>query len=88
MDTEKLIQLILKKEVTLIDTRKFEDYLKGHIPDSVLAPYKGDYWFHEMSEYIETRKNKIVILTSDEINLDNFREKLKNGRNDIEIINY
>ncbi|MHB1493029.1 MAG: rhodanese-like domain-containing protein [Thermoplasmataceae archaeon] len=83
-----LSSLIKNGKVSIIDTRPFEEYLKGHIPDSVLAPYTSEQWFYELSDFIKHSQKKIIIVTGKLHDLPVFKEKLSGIRPDSEVVEY
>ncbi len=85
---DNITSLIKNGNVNIIDIRPFEEYLKGHIPDSVLAPYTSDQWFHELSDFIRHSPKKILIVTDKLQVLPSFKEKLSGIRADSEVVQY
>ena len=88
MDLEEISDLLRNGKVTIIDTRSLNDYMNGHIPDSVLAPYTNDFWFHEIGDYLRNIPHKIIIIAGNSPNLDEFTSRIKNFRSDAMVIEY
>ena len=88
MDFENISELIREGKVTIIDTRGLNEYMNGHIPDSILAPYTNDFWFHEIGEYLKNIPHNVIIITGQISNLEEFTTRVKNFRSDANIFEY
>lgn len=88
MSIEEISQLLKSGKVTIIDSRSLTDYMNGHIPDSVLAPYTNDFWFHEIGDYLKNLPHNIIIITGKIQNLDEFKGRINNFRSDAMVIEY
>ena len=88
MGLEEISELLKNGKVTVIDTRSLTDYMNGHVPDSVLAPYTNDFWFHEIGEYLRNIPHNIIIITGKTSNSEEFATRIKNVRSDAVVIEY
>lgn len=61
-DIEKVVEKVKKEEMMILDMRDFESYMKGHIPNSILAPYVEGRWAPEISNFLSSRDSPTIVL--------------------------
>ncbi len=71
------VERLKKNELMAIDMRPFEHYMKGHIPESILAPYVEDRWGYEISNFIDSNKGELILLYESEEEKTKGLEELK-----------
>ena len=61
-DIGKVVEKVKKEEMMILDMRDFESYMKGHIPNSILAPYVEGRWAPEISNFLSSRDSPTIVL--------------------------
>ncbi|MHB1439146.1 MAG: rhodanese-like domain-containing protein [Cuniculiplasma sp.] len=59
---DQVIEKVKKEEILLLDMRDFESYMRGHIANSVFAPYVEGRWAPEISNFLGSRNVKAIVL--------------------------
>jgi rhodanese-related sulfurtransferase len=75
-DLRQFVTLFKENKAELLDMRDFETYMKGHIPNSILAPFVEGRWGKEIGDYIGNRKAAIIVLFDNETNANKAKGEL------------
>jgi rhodanese-related sulfurtransferase len=76
---KQLLERIERRECVAIDVRHNDDYLSGHIPGSMNAPYHNMGWGNALKSWLGDESVDIIIIGRDE-------ETVKKSKNELESI--
>ena len=87
-DIKEIAERVRKEEIMILDMRDFESYMKGHISNSILAPYVEGRWAPEIANFLSSRDTPtIVLFEADEDKTVASKELSKMGH-DLQFLRY
>ena len=85
---DEIIEKVRNGEVDVLDMRDLDSYMKGHIANSILAPYVEGRWAQEISNFLNSRKNASIVLYESEEEKKKSMEKLRELGHDVPFYKY
>lgn len=87
-DMEEALDKFSSGNLMVLDMRPFEQYMKGHIPESILAPYVEGRWGYEISNFMDGNAGDLILLYNSMEEKEKALDELKQFKKSIEAFDY
>ena len=87
-DLREYVERYTEGKLQVLDMRPFEVYMKGHLPNSILAPYVPDRWGYEISNFLKQNKGETAVVYDSEDEKKKAYDELKRYGHNLQFFNY